>query len=63
MYLFVCLYGVGRMDLDGGIHNEGRLKGWALKSRLFWALKWERAEGVPFGPKKVEISGPTPSKP
>jgi hypothetical protein len=31
------------MDLDGGvIHKEGRLKGWALKSRLFWALKWER---------------------
>ncbi len=30
------------MDLDGGvIHNEGRLKGWALKSRLFWALKWQ----------------------
>jgi len=30
------------MDLDGGvIHNDGRLKGWALKSRLFWTLKWE----------------------
>ncbi len=51
------------MDLDGGVvHNEGRLKGWALKLRLFWALKWQRAQGVPFGPKKVEISGPTPSK-
>ncbi len=26
------------MDLDGGvIHNEGRLKRWALKSRLFLA--------------------------
>jgi hypothetical protein len=25
------------MDLDGVvIHNEGRLKGWGLKSRLFW---------------------------
>jgi hypothetical protein len=25
------------MGLDGGvIHNEGRLKIWALKSRLFW---------------------------
>ncbi len=32
------------MDLDGGeIHNGGRLKGWALKSRLFWVLKWQRA--------------------
>jgi hypothetical protein len=27
----------------------------------FLALKWERAQRVPFGPKKVEISGPTPS--
>jgi hypothetical protein len=35
------------MDLDGGvIYNEGRLKGWALKSRLFWALKWQRAQRV-----------------
>jgi hypothetical protein len=26
-----CLYGVGRMDFDGGvIHNERPLKGWAL---------------------------------
>jgi hypothetical protein len=51
------------MDLDGGvIHNEGRLKGWALKSRLFKALKWERAKRVLFGPKKVEISGPTLQK-
>ncbi len=45
------------MDLDGGvIHNEGRLKGWALKLRLFWALKWQRAQRVPFGPKKVEFA-------
>jgi hypothetical protein len=28
-------------------------KGWALKSRLFWALKWQRAQRVPFGPTKV----------
>jgi hypothetical protein len=37
----------------GEIHNEGRLKG--------KALKWQRAHRVPFGPKKVEISGPIPS--
>ncbi len=33
------------MDFDGGstvIHNEGRLKGWAMKWRLFWALNWWR---------------------
>jgi hypothetical protein len=43
------------MDLDRGeIHNKGRLKGWALKLRLFWALKWQQAQRVPFGPKKVE---------
>ncbi len=36
------------------IHNGGRLKGWALKSRLFWALKWQRAKRVSFGLKKVE---------
>ncbi len=45
------------MDLDGGKSNEGCLKGWALKSRLFWALKWQRAQRVPFGPKKVERGG------
>jgi hypothetical protein len=40
----------------GKIHNKGPLKGWALKSRLFWALKWHRVQRVPFGPKKVKIS-------
>jgi hypothetical protein len=50
-YYTCCLYGAA---LDGGeIHNVGRLKGWALKLRLFWALKWQRAQQVPFGPKKV----------
>jgi hypothetical protein len=34
MYL-LFFYRAERMDLDGGvIHNEGRLKGWALKSRV-----------------------------
>jgi hypothetical protein len=59
-YYTCCLYGVGCMDLDGGeIPNEGRLKGWALKLRLFWALKWQRNGHL--GPKKIEISGCTPS--
>jgi len=25
------------------------------KIRLFWALKWQRAKRVPFGPQKVII--------
>ncbi len=36
------------------IHYEGKRKGvgpWKL--RLFWALKWQRAKRVPFGPKKA----------
>ncbi len=42
------------MDLDGGeIHNEGRLKGWALKSTPFWALKWQRAQRVPLSRQHV----------
>jgi hypothetical protein len=40
------------------IHYEGRCKGWALTSRLFWALKWHQAQQEPFGPKKVKIHGP-----
>jgi hypothetical protein len=39
---------------------DGHWKGWALKIETFWALKWQRAKRVSFGPKKVEISGPTP---
>jgi hypothetical protein len=26
--------------------------GWAWKSRLFWALKWQRAKRVPYMPQK-----------
>jgi hypothetical protein len=53
MYLF--LYGAERNDFDAGnIHHDGHWKGRALKSRLFWALKWQRAKRVTFGPKKVE---------
>jgi hypothetical protein len=47
-----CLYGAGHIDLDASnIHFDGHWKDWALKS--------QRAKRVPFGPKKVEISGPT----
>jgi hypothetical protein len=31
---------------------KGHWKGWALKSRLFWAPQLQRAKRVPFGPKK-----------
>jgi hypothetical protein len=56
MYLlFIC----NNFDA-GSIHYEGNWKKWALKSRLFWILKWQQAKRVPFGPKKVEISGATP---
>jgi hypothetical protein len=35
-----CLYGAGRNNFDAGnIHYEGHLKGWALKSRLFFVKK------------------------
>ncbi len=34
-----CLYGAGRNDFDAcNIHYEDHWKGWALKSRLLWAL-------------------------
>ena len=56
MYLFVCLYGAGHMDLDGGvIHNEGCLKGWALKSRLFWALHCEKSLFVLASRQKIPV--------
>ncbi len=45
----------------GEIHFSGHLKGWALKSRLFWT-QTALATLVSFsGPQKVLISGPTPS--
>ena len=57
MYLFFYM-ALGLNDFEAGnIHYEGHLKGWALNSRLFCGLKWQRAKRVPFGPKKVENSG------
>jgi hypothetical protein len=40
-------------------HYKGHWKEWALKIKTFWALKWQRAKRVPFGPKKgvSEVSG------
>jgi hypothetical protein len=43
---------VGNDSDAGNIHYEGHWKGWALKSRLFWALKWQQAKRVQYGPKK-----------
>ncbi len=48
------------MDLDGGNPFLGRLKGWALKSRLFWAQMALAELAAILGPKKVSISGPIP---
>jgi hypothetical protein len=37
MYL-LFIYSAGRNDFDEkNINYEGQMKGWALKSRLFWA--------------------------
>ncbi len=48
-----CLRGAVRLDLEGGvIHNEGRMKGWALKSRPFWAQKSRDFRAYPF--KRLE---------
>jgi hypothetical protein len=42
--VFMARYQGVRNDFEAGnIHYEGHYKGWALKSRLFWALKWQRA--------------------
>ncbi len=47
-----CLYCAWRNAFDAGnIHYKGRWRE--------WALKWQRAKWVPFGPKKVKIWGPT----
>ena len=52
-YYTCCLYGAA---LDGGeIHTVGRLKGWALNLRLFWALKWQRNGHL--GPKNLRFQG------
>jgi hypothetical protein len=52
IYVPVVYMELGLNDFDAGtIHYVCHWKGWALKSRLFWALKWQRAKRVPFGPK------------
>jgi hypothetical protein len=66
LYNSLCSLCVNNMYINSydaiNIHYEGHWKGWVLKLRLAWALKWQRVvKRVPFGPKKVKISGPTPS--
>ncbi len=48
-----CLYGAGRKDFDAvrSITRDIRRSG-PWKSRLFWVLKWQRANRVHWGPKK-----------
>jgi hypothetical protein len=49
----IYIYGAGRNDFEGGksiSRDIGRGGPW--KSRLFWALKLQRAKRMPFGPKK-----------
>ncbi len=51
-----CLHGAGRNDFDGGKSIKRPIgMGGPWKLRLLWALKWQRAKQVPFGPKKVSI--------
>jgi hypothetical protein len=45
----------------GEIHNEGHLKGVGNEIEIFLGPEMATSLRVPFGPKKVEISGPTPS--
>jgi hypothetical protein len=48
-----CLWRGTLWFYAGNIHYKGHWKGWALKSRLFWALKWQRVKRVPIGSIKV----------
>ncbi len=52
---WVCLPHPHDFDAEKSISRAtGRGGHW--KSRLFWALKWQRAKQVPFGPKKFASS-------
>ncbi len=42
-------------SLQGQGQGRAHWKGWALKTKPFWAMKKQRAKLVPFGLKKVEI--------
>jgi hypothetical protein len=49
------------MNLDGGvIRNERHLKGWALKSRLFWAQKSRDFRAHPSNPPRNGFPHPNP---
>jgi hypothetical protein len=42
-----CLYGAGRNDFDAEKSISRSIgKGWAQKSTIFWALKWQRAKST-----------------
>ncbi len=42
-----CLYGAGRNEFDAEKTISRAIgKGWAQKSTLFWALKWQRAKST-----------------
>ncbi len=54
-----CLYGAQHMDLDGGvIHNEGRLKGWALKIKTFLGPETGTSTRNGFPPIQITTSSP-----
>ncbi len=58
-----CLYGAGRKYFDVGKYISRDIEGgWAPKIETFWALQFQRAKQLPFGPKKV-IPPPPPNSP
>ncbi len=56
MYLLFIWHGTkwfcGQLPLANG---QGSLEGVGPKNRDFWALKWQLAKRMPFGPKEVEF--------
>jgi hypothetical protein len=43
-------FGLFRFELKIFIFHFEDTLGWALEIEFFWALKWQRAKSVPFGP-------------
>jgi hypothetical protein len=43
------------MILRGATHYEGHWKGWALKIRLFCALKWQERSQCHLAPKRYKF--------
>jgi hypothetical protein len=61
MYLLFTYMGLDVWIWMGGNPFLRGKRGWALKSRLFWARMALGTLGAISGPKEVSISGPTPS--